>query len=271
MAYKDVVIADAPAQYWRFDRALDAEAGYRDAASTGYYEIRIAVPGTNAAPTRTANGGVDNSRALYVPLNQQLSFGSMANVGNDNQLAGGTWVWECWYKRASSSAILRYIANREGAASRTRIYQNASWQFVLETYDSSSVTRIITSPAFNDDDWHHIVVQRNATNVHELWVDGVLIGSHTTGTYNTSSAADVYLAGSKAGTGRGDLYMDEIVWYKTFLTPAKVQAHYAAGPKPAPKGYAWSLWNGTTEVPCTMEGVWNGTTVVPRVSEERVP
>ncbi|MEU4726528.1 hypothetical protein AB0G06_43615 [Nonomuraea dietziae] len=40
-------------------------------------------------------------------------------------------------------------------------------------------------------------------------------------------------------------------------------------PSPAPSGATWSLWNGTSEVPLSLEGVWNGTSVTP-LSFDRV-
>jgi len=32
---------------------------------------------------------------------------------------------------------------------------------------------------------------------------------------------------------------------------------------PAPTGPTWTLWDGTTEQPLTLDGVWNGTSIVP--------
>lgn len=271
MAYQDLVIADGPSQYWRFDRANISELGWRDNASNGFYDIRIVAFAGTTALTRADNAGVGGSHALYIPNGHNVTWGNLSTQGTDNQFAGGEWTFETWYKRASSAARDRWIANREGSASRFRLLHNTAGQFYLETWDTSSITRTITSPVFLDDDWHHIVVTRSATNIYQLYVDSVFIGTHTTGTFNTSSATDAYLGRPKTGTSIGDMYFDEIAWYKKILAPARITAHYAAGPQPAPKGYTWSLWNGTTEIPCTMQGVWNGTTVVPRVSEERVP
>lgn len=86
-------------------------------------------------------------------------------------------------------------------------------------------------------------------------------------TYTPRSAANLTATPISSGVLELRLY----IWSATFATTNRVFFDNMTLTGTYSAGYQWSVWNGTTEVPGTVEGVWNGTSVVPRQSEERVP
>lgn len=86
-------------------------------------------------------------------------------------------------------------------------------------------------------------------------------------TYVPRSATNLTATPISSGVLELRLY----VWSATFATTNRVFFDNMTLTGTYSAGYTWSVWNGTAEVPATVQGVWNGTSVVPRISEERVP
>lgn len=234
MAYRDVILADSPIEYWEM-----SEASGSSVASSG-----SGAHGGTATGTTVVAGRVGNARD-FNGSSDSIAFASVTDFA-----AGTNYSMEGWFKTTTTDTNGKdwlTILRRDGsgvailmrvAGSTSGIQQGAVQTYINGRIVSTGTTR------FDNGSWHHVVVTKAGTTV-KLFVDGVeyttASGTHTAG--GTGTANPVY-AGSSGGTSEiFDGSLDELAIYTTALNTTQISNHYAA---PGSGGY--------TAQPMTLNG-----------------
>jgi hypothetical protein len=92
-------------------------------------------------------------------------------------------------------------------------------------------TAIGTTP-INDGLWHHVVATRTMGGATQLYVDAVLQATGTTNGSPLNALAQIMVAGNTLDSRYFEALVDEVAYYTTVLSPARIQAHFAAGTAP---------------------------------------
>lgn len=224
--YNSAVVADSPYLYYYLDEAsgpalADSSANGRHGTATGVagYRQAGALPNNPGYALNLAGGGrvVSGGSALSNPT---------------------TFALELWF-RTSSSAGGKLIGFESGTGTGSvsfdrHVTLHNDGRLVFGDWTASPF-RTITSPdAYNDGAWHHLVltaVPRGGSQLDAvMYVDGAAVASGAT----TRVAA--YSGWWRVGQGRTGAgvttsfpgQVDQVAVYRTALSAARVQAHYAA-------------------------------------------
>lgn len=223
------VVADSPFLFLRFENA--AALTTKDAAGTATQTVNSA--------NLTSVTGVDGLGVGYAGTGSYLSI----NTSTDGLFnPRNAFTFETWYKRTAGGDSVKTLLYKAGSAAGIALRIGSSAgdanypanTLVFETADSSFVwTRTAASAAINDTNWHHVVLTSDATTL-KLYLDGTQVGSRAVpATFNTSSFATAFF-GAAATTGTSlNGSLDELVAYKTALSPTRITAHFNAGYVPA--------------------------------------
>jgi hypothetical protein len=95
-------------------------------------------------------------------------------------------------------------------------------------------TTVIGTTAINDGTWHHVVVTRTMGGVKQVFVDAVLQATGPTNGFPLNAQAQIMVAGNTLDSRYFDGLVDEVAYYTTVLSPARILAHFAAGTAPIP-------------------------------------
>jgi glucose/arabinose dehydrogenase/PKD repeat protein len=219
-SYRSAVLADAPATYWRL-------------AETGPSAWDITFNGNNA----TYNGGVtqgvagalagDSNAAIQLDGNNDYVIRNpMANFPTT---AITTELWIRTSDTTKDAGILTYASANDvddwglRDARNLRITENGAF--------------VTTGVALNDGNWHHVAVTwRSSDGATVVYKDGapVWLGVLHPGVPITTGGAVVLGQEQDAIGGGFDVnqaylgQLDDVAVYPTFLSAAKVKAHYAA-------------------------------------------
>jgi acid phosphatase type 7 len=222
-SYRNAVLADAPAGYWRLGETSGTTAADATAnASAGTYVngVVLGVPSALPADSNTA-ARFDGGNDLVLvgdPASGVLDFGT------------GDFSVEAW---------LTTTTNNESAIFGKKSLE-PHWQ-VTVTDDPGHVGQIRTT--FNDgttsrhaystmrvDDgaWHHLVVVYDRDTATRVYVDGVSAGSAAFAMPTSISNTAPFQIGKTSGYAhfKGDI--DEVALYPAALSPERIYAHYAA-------------------------------------------
>lgn len=210
MAYRDVVIADAPLVYFR--------------------------PGRSPSPilmshgTKAAGMVVNSNSALSALTGIAPDAGSLVAVTQWTCFFGSflpkPWTLECWAFSAWDGAAAQNTAfltcNPDGSVSQLFGFSaKGTNQWTALNAPSSSLlsgTRLQAT-------WQHLVTTANGS-VLGFYVDGVSQGTVTdnlvTNTFGTEMITGI--SGGNAG-----MFVCEMAFYNTVLSSSRISAHHAAG------------------------------------------
>ncbi|WP_210504404.1 LamG-like jellyroll fold domain-containing protein [Nocardioides xinjiangensis] len=221
--YVAAVLADNPATFWLLDEAV----------------------GTGTAQDRSGNQTLGTYRA-GATLGQTGALTSR-NPGTSMRAAGGLAVTsarpvaaptahsiELWFRTTSTTG--GYLVGFESTTATTspladRIARmTPSGQLTYGNWSTNPVRTITTPRAYNDGNWHQLVVAvANPSSFGDtvLYVDGVAAVSGQT------SKAEAYNGYWRVGAGAGTSpafngTIDNLSIYLTTMPAARVAAHYAA-------------------------------------------
>lgn len=225
--YNAEVLTDGPYAYYYLDEA----GGSAMADSSGNSRTGTA---TAVAGYRRA-GALPNNPGYAV----DLSGGGRVVVGGGALSNPTTYTVEMWF-RTSSSAGGRLIGFESGTGNGSLSYDRHitlrnDGRLVYGDW-ATSPYRVITTPtAYNDGEWHHLVltaVPRSGSQQDAvLYVDGDEVASGAT------SRVASYTGWWRVGQGRTGLaglptnfpgQVDQVAIYRTALSASRVAAHYAA-------------------------------------------
>jgi hypothetical protein len=231
VSYSSEVLADSPL----FALHLDETTGTTLADYSGNSRNFTASSGAGALTLGAAGkmGTAVKGKAGRNDTHAKIAGASWMNVTN--------WTVEGWFNRSTTSTG-RLLA-REAGAGQT-VANDYIWSMqcngnslqVVVFKSGGGGARVITwGTAMAASTWYHIVLTWDGTTLR-LYVNGTQVGTDTPGgTLTTSNATDIVLLNAEDTGGTTlsyagvDISADEVAFYGTALTAARILAHYNAG------------------------------------------
>jgi hypothetical protein len=213
--YAAAVAADAPVSWYRLDDASGtgavADASGNGHAGSVHGGVTLGGAGALASEPTSSSAAFDGSSGWL-------------DGGNPAELQGASGSVEAWVKTTSTDATFHAIAIKWYA------YGLFLHNGKLVAYDWGAGAERDSGVSIADGRWHHVAetFQSGTANGTKLYVDGTLaltttvtIGNETHDALVSSGASDVpqqFFPGS----------IDEVAYYGTALSAARVQAHVTA-------------------------------------------
>lgn len=227
LSYEQVIMADNPAAYWRFEESSTAlpaaDTATADGAQNGAYF------GTAALGTGKVGQGL-----LVTPANPIGGYMRADNVTITQAFTVEVWArsntptWEAWGWIASSRNANGFIIHpRVAAAPGTR-----EWNGYAVT-SSTGFPQIGAYVPADIQDWHHYVISYDGANNGRMYFDGALVVNNMgfSSARAASSLISVYAGNDGGLTGvdrRGNGAVDEVAVYNSALSADQVATHYYA-------------------------------------------
>lgn len=222
--YNSAVLADNPLGFWSFDEASGTSA--LDSATTA------------GAPQQGAQNG-SYINCTLAQSSAALNLGTCARLNGTNSyvsfpyvsffdLGTGDFSVELWYNTLGT--VRGDIFNFKSGASDFGIFANVNAVGSIGGWHNAALASY-TTPGINN--WYHVVYVRTAGNI-TLYVNGVSRGSTADTSSMSPGSATPILIGQNAGGQWFNGYVDEVAYYPSALSPARVTAHYTAASQLAP-------------------------------------
>jgi PKD repeat protein len=223
--YGDAVRADSPTTYWPLGEA---------SGTTAYDWIGADDLTLDASAVRGTPGAIGSEPAA----NATTFAGSAAVPGIDATLRTGpdTYTAEAWVKTTTTSGgkILGFGNSNSGDSGNydRHIYMTNDGRVVFGVYDNGTRT-LVSSQAYNDGTWHHIVTTLGSAGM-TLYVDGKKLGSRSD-TVKGQQYAGYWRVGGDNLNGWENQPSSfafagtiDVSIYPTALSLTRVQAHFTA-------------------------------------------
>jgi hypothetical protein len=233
-AYQDVVLADHPIAYYRFEETS----------------------GTTAHDTsgNSNDGTYVNGVVLNQPSAPQLGhagkFDGIAAFVNTARTVSTDFTLELWINTTATS--LTGSEAYEGNGLLWSDVGGAANDFVVAmlnnglAFDTGNPDVNLTSAdAINDGRWHHLVATRTQGANVEIFVDGVSRGTATTNDNPLDGNPVINIGGNTLDSRYFSGLVDEVAYYPTVLSAERIKAHFVAGfaapAVPVPSLGAWAM------------------------------
>jgi signal peptidase I len=215
-----------------------------------YYLLDEAGGTTAADASDHGREGVVGGVAAYrAPGALPNNFGYAMSLGNDGRVVSGGWslsdpttyTLELWF-RTTTRAGGKLIGFESSQGDWSALYDRSvtmrtDGRLVYGDWNAVQLRTITSSAAYNDGRWHHLVLSAVPSGNQQLstmYVDGATVAAGTT--TRTSSYAGWWRVGrGKVRTSLGLTVdagfagdVDQVAVYRTALSAARVQAHFAA-------------------------------------------
>lgn len=217
VSYLSEVLADTPYLYWRLGESSGTVAD--DASGNGRTGTYTASPTLGQA---SLIGDADTS-VLFDGSTQNATTALTAVADTAITLEG-------WYKGTATSGIIVARDNSAAPKHEAIVEVNGGDARFTVHNAASTLTASVTGPTINDNVRHHVVGTYDGTTTR-LYVDGVEVGTPATNVTGTLTSTAVYFITGSGRASNGNLAgtVDEVAWYQTALSAARIAAHYAAG------------------------------------------
>jgi hypothetical protein len=170
--------------------------------------------------TKKNNGTVTGSTISGGYINNSYLFTSGDRIGLGTGIdVDGEFSASMWF--LTNFTGFRYLWSKDGGSGNfdVQVYISAG-SITYFHKDGSSATYATNYTDFN---WHNIVVLSLANGTTQLYYDGVLRDSGTTGTADTSVEIVI---GGRAGSGEYTGKIDEVLFYDRALTQNEITQQY---------------------------------------------
>lgn len=223
MTYSSEVLADSPLAYYRLGEASGSTLV--DSSGNGRDGTYVVAPTLGVAGALT--GDADTAADFQGP-----TTGGHATVTTGTWMDAAAITVEAWIKYDSTTAN-GYIADRDnnGSARDWRLFINNTTGRLDFTVWNSGGTAYTLNPttALTINTTYHVVGTFDGTNI-KLYVDGVQIGTAAcTGNVRTTAQKICIGSFNESTSNRFNGVLDEVAYYGTALSAARVLAHYDAG------------------------------------------
>lgn len=235
--------------------ALSVLVGLTTAASAApalhYWSLNESVQGAEVFDSIAANNGgafgsPNPAPSSEVPFSERGNSGSMIFDGQNyfklNNTLSSDFSICAWIKTASTGGG-NHWENAPIVASETGGF-DYDYGFGIDgsgrlafgnggniTESAQADVTISGEKTVNDNLWHHVCVTRSNTNGEvNLYVDGALDKSGTTGVGLLTSNREVWIGHGQDGNQPFVGHIDELRFFQTVLTPAEVQEDFAPTP-----------------------------------------
>ncbi|MRG60096.1 PKD domain-containing protein [Agromyces sp. CFH 90414] len=227
-AYGKAVFDLGPSLYWRL-----GETSGSTAADTGPDGSSATYAGQVVKNQAGALAGVSNAAARFNPSKNIFGTWTTALVASSRSYANPTtFAIETWVKTSTTTGgkIVGFGSSRTGLSESydRHVYMNPDGRLNFGVWTGAA--QVIQTPqSYNDNQWHHIVAQMSPNGM-ELYVDGVLAGTHP------NTVAQDYTGFWRVGGDNGwdgDPWfkgtVDEVAVYPAPLSAVQVAQHRDLG------------------------------------------
>lgn len=204
MAYSDIVLADSPIYYWRFEGNGNSTVG----------SANLTLP---AGYTTNTSGHTFTGTALA--FDGSTSTGPYAAAAAASDFFASTYTIEFWFKVPSKANSQELFRVGDDVACEVE----STGKF-LYYYRGQLVNPATTT--YNNNTWRHCVITRDASRVTTVYMNGVSIGSFTAPTGGATDA-NFYIGGSQYSEQAIKGSIDEFAIYNTVLSSGRIAAHLA--------------------------------------------
>jgi glucose/arabinose dehydrogenase len=220
--YRDAILADLPAGYWRLGETSGTTAA--DTSGNGRTGSYLNTPtlgqaGALTGDSNTSVGFDGTSEHVAVPYTAALNT--------------PTTTLEAWvYPTGGQGRFRAVVSNRDYVVGSTRgsiLYASASntWQYWVG--NGSGSWTVVGGPAVTLNDWTHVAGTYDGSTAR-LYVDGTLVASAPSA--HTPNPSRPLRAAAGANEGAANYLLpgrvDEVAVYPTALSSTRVRAHYDA-------------------------------------------
>src|SRR5258708_972299 len=227
MAYRDLILADPPKFFWRAVVNPASTAAFLIQDISGFASnVNAGGVATYSADTGLISASGDTDMAFNTTAGAALFW----NIGTASQAGNGPWTIEGWMQFAANPASNQAFFAIGNTTSGTSV--NLTLKTDGHVQVDTNTTVLITSTGVLATNTPHYVCATYDGTTLSLYIDGI--------TANTTATPGVLaLTSSKIGilcdAAGGRLFVgtiDEVAYFSTSLSTARVQAHYLAGRKP---------------------------------------
>ena len=217
-AYQDEVLADNPVAYYRFEETSGTTATDTSGnANDGTYNNGVAL-GVTSAPALGRAGGFDGiddyvstARTVSTDFTLEMWINSRApSLTGTDSYEGNGLLW----------SDVGGVANDFTMA----ILNNG-----LSFFAGDSGITVTSANAINDGRWHHLVVTRALGGSTQIFVDAVVRGTVPSGNSPLDANPAIMIGGNVLDNRYFNGLIDEVAYYPSVLSAARIQAHFLAG------------------------------------------
>lgn len=221
-AYQDEVLADNPVAYYRFEETS----------------------GTTATDTADSNDGTYvNGVLLNQPsaprLGRAASFDGINDYVDTPRTVSTSFTLELWINTTASSLTGTQAYEGNGlvwsdVGGAGNDFAMAMLNNGLSFFTGNPDITITSAIAINDGVWHHLVATRTQGGSVEIFVDGISRGTATTNNNPLDANPSIMIGGNVLDSRYFAGLIDEVAYYPTVLSVARIQAHFQAGSQAVP-------------------------------------
>jgi hypothetical protein len=221
--YQATVLADAPVAYYRFEEVAGTSA--LDSSGNG-----------NAG---TYTNGPLLAQAGLPQLGLAVSFDGINDHVVTPRTVATDFTLELWLRTTATSPAGTQAFEGDGllwsdVGGTANDFVLAALNDRAAFFTGNPDTTAIGTTPINDDEWHHVVVTRTMGGATQLYVDAVLEATGTTNGSPLNALAQIMVGGNTLDSRYFEGLVDEVAYYTTVLSPARIQAHATAGTTPVP-------------------------------------
>jgi hypothetical protein len=237
--YESLVVADAPEAYWRLNETYDGTGvifdsmGRHDGATRSWGGTVDGGAGFNYGQTGALADNADPC------IQFQNAYQNLITVPYSAALNSIPFSYECWANLSSLPVSPLYYATYSSVASSTSgtvnrgsavyaLAQNGDWE---DWYYENGTWGVGHGSPLAVSQWVHLVATYDG-QWQSLYVNGTLVSSLPT-TFYPNTSNPFHIGSSRSDSNAGDMWfdglLDEVAWYRTALSPGRIEAHYGMG------------------------------------------
>ena len=216
--YQATVLAEAPVAYYRFEKVAGTSA--LDSSGNG-----------NAG---TYTNGPLLAQTGQPQLGLAVSFDGIDDHVVTPRTVATNFRLELWLRSTATSPAGTQAY--EGNGLLWSDVGGTANDFVLAALNDRAAfftgnpdTTVIGTTPINDGLCHHVVATRTMGGATQLYVDAVPRAPGTTNASPLDALAEIIVAANTLDSRYFEGLVDEVAYYTTVLSPARIQAHFAAG------------------------------------------
>ena len=221
--YQATVLADAPVAYYRFEETAGTSA----------------IDSSGNGNTGTYTNGPLLAQTGLPQLGLAVSFDGIDDHVVTPRTVATNFTLELWLRTTATSPAGAQAYEGDGLV-WSDVGGTAN-DFVLAALNDRAAfftgnpdTTVIGTTPINDGLWHHVVVTRTMGGAKRLYVDAVLQATGTTNGSPLTAQPQIMIAANTLDSRYFEGLVDEVAYYTTVLSLARIQAHYAARIAPVP-------------------------------------
>lgn len=270
VTYSDVILADGPVMFYRFEETSGQKTVNLGTAGVAADGLWMAGPGPDdSAPANVSSGtGPRPGEFLgFAPDNRSAKFTGGVAVGGDElwvdaqqQLLQnlGAFSLEYWVKPKNRKTDPTAFGTRIGI-----VGQNDAIEYGFIDPNTIQIWTpgggsLNTTYSYDDETWHHVATIADGTSIKNYF-DGKFVNQVTANTANYgSSTYNVHVGGGGAFDATGNHFtgeIDEVAIFNKAIPAARIAAHYDAGKiggeKPVSANIAWVSFHAADNQPAT--------------------